>query len=37
LISEKSKLGVLSKIVGIILIAGVLTFFISVLAGVEAG
>jgi len=35
LISEKSKLGVLSKIVGIILIAGVLTFFISVLAGVD--
>jgi len=35
LMSANSKLGVLSKILGIILIAGVLTFFISVLAGVD--
>ncbi len=35
MMSANSKLGVLSKILGIILIAGVLTFFISVLAGVD--
>lgn len=35
MISADSKLGVLFKIVAIILIAGVLTFFISVLAGVD--
>jgi hypothetical protein len=35
LISANSKLGVLLKIVAIILVSGVLTFFISVLAGVD--
>ncbi len=33
--SADSKLGVLLKLVGIILVAGILTFFISVLAGVD--
>jgi hypothetical protein len=35
LISANSKLGVLLKILGIILVSGILTFFISILAGVD--